>query len=214
MYDIWPELSTSPIITHFGWSPLVELAFDVNRDLFFSGSHLEPYLSSVPFTTNADRYSQIPGLLVIHVPRRDHEQSCEQTSASSELDRYAFVTFPGMLDSDSPLQGGFLHTQKNNALAHCYPSIGQILTKVRQVRRTEAGKGLKKIYIITDGDPEFVLELKIALLQRDEWQQVSSSRDLVLNWEQKPIAEAVDMLVGQRAQVLIGNGVRNRFPYN
>ena len=38
-----------------------------------------------------------------------------------------------------------------------------------------------------------------------------TSRDLYLSWEAKPVAQAVDMLIGQRAQVFIGNGVRSSF---
>ena len=36
---------------------------------------------------------------------------------------------------------------------------------------------------------------------------MTGSRDVKLSWEQKYVAQAVDMLIGQRAQVLIGNGV-------
>jgi hypothetical protein len=40
--------------------------------------------------------------------------------------------------------------------------------------------------------------------------RVSTSRDLALDWEQKVVAEAVDMYVGQCAEVFIGNGVSRK----
>jgi hypothetical protein len=35
----------------------------------------------------------------------------------------------------------------------------------------------------------------------------STSRDLSLSWEQKPISQALDMYVAQRAQAFVGNGL-------
>ena len=60
---------------------------------------------------------------------------------------------------------------------------------------------------MTNGKPDFLTELKDALWEAAEWDVVATSRDMVMNWEQKYIAQAVDQLVAQRAQVLIGNGV-------
>ena len=54
-------------------------------------------------------------------------------------------------------------------------------------------------------------ELKDELRKMGGWEQVVSSRDLELGWEQQYVAQAVDMLIGQRAQVIIGNGVSARF---
>ena len=60
---------------------------------------------------------------------------------------------------------------------------------------------------MTNGAPEWVALLKQALAATGHYKHVASSRDLVLSWEQKYVAQAMDMLVGQRAQVFIGNGV-------
>ena len=211
MKDIWHEYSTSPIITHFRWSPLIELAFDTNRELFFSGTTVEQYLSQQPFTSNAERYSVVPGLLAIHVRRGDFEDHCTHL-ANWSSDYVSFCSFPELPDQFSPPshEDWGTNTPENHAIykARCYPSIEQIVRKVQAVRQTEAGMGLRRAYIMTNGSPEFIKELKLALQAEGEWDQVSSSRDLVLNREQKYVAQAVDMLVGQRAQVLIGNGVR------
>ncbi|KAJ2978334.1 hypothetical protein NUW54_g11298 [Trametes sanguinea] len=52
LVDVWPDLKRSPFITHFAWSPLVELAFDTNRDLLFlPAPSTQPPLSSEPYTS-------------------------------------------------------------------------------------------------------------------------------------------------------------------
>ncbi|KAL7284994.1 hypothetical protein ACG7TL_000083 [Trametes sanguinea] len=209
MLDIWPELSDSPILTHFGWSPLVELAFDNNRDLFFTSGSPWSYLTDRPFTTNADRYSAIPGLMAIHVRRGDFEGHCMHlASFSSQYN--AFNSFPDMVDPfvPPPRDRWEAHQEEHRAIyrEHCYPSIEQIVRRVRQIRRTPAARGLKKLYIMTNGDKQFISDLRAALWRDQDWEAITSSRDLVFNWEQKYVAQAVDMLVGQRAQVFIGNG--------
>ncbi|KAI0370021.1 hypothetical protein BV20DRAFT_1075702 [Pilatotrama ljubarskyi] len=209
MIDIWPELAASPILTHFGWSPLIELAFDINRDLFLATSSFEPYLSSRAYTTNADRYSMIPGLMAIHVRRGDFEGHCEHL-ANWSAEYNAFNSFPEMVDPFVPPLHGERGTnsEENKAIyrRHCYPSVAQIVERIRDIRKTSAAKDLRKLYIMTNGNKEFITELRNALWRDQDWQMISSSRDLVLNWEQKFVAQAVDMLIGQRAQVFVGNG--------
>ena len=92
-------------------------------------------------------------------------------------------------------------------LKSCLPDIEQIVAKVKEVRQMEVAKGLKSIYIMTNGARPWVAELKEALHETGGWDLIASSRDLKLDWEQKYISQAVDMLIGQRAQVIIGNGV-------
>ncbi|KAI0778930.1 hypothetical protein BD413DRAFT_466728 [Trametes elegans] len=231
MIDIWPELSASPILTHFGWSPLVELAFDNNRDLFLSSTAVEPYLTSSPFTTNAERYSAIPGLMAIHLRRGDFEAHCEHLGRHSA--RYAaFNSLPALVDTfepPPPPHAGFergTNSDENMATyrARCFPSVAQVVERVRAVRATPAGRGLSKLYIMTNADREFIKALKTALWRDQPWEMLASSRDVVLNWEQTFVAQALDMLVGQRAQVFVGNGfstltanvvtmrMANRFP--
>ncbi|KAI0756207.1 hypothetical protein C8Q80DRAFT_15408 [Daedaleopsis nitida] len=43
------------------------------------------------------------------------------------------------------------------------------------------------------------------------WENIASSRKLSLGWEQQLVAQSVDMLIGQRAQVIIGNGLSDSF---
>ncbi|RPD63753.1 hypothetical protein L227DRAFT_598834 [Lentinus tigrinus ALCF2SS1-6] len=204
LLDIWPAFSTSPIIIHYRWSSLVELAFDINRDYFLPMDTLEPYLSSSLATTNAERYTMIPGLMAIHVRRGDYEGHCKYLSAHSE-NFVSVNAFPGMMDQFTVPHGT---TSGNRELyrKRCYPTIDEIIQKVVDVRQTPAARGVRRLFIMTNGQPEFLSELKDALWEVAEWDLIASSRDMVLNWEQKYIAQAVDQLIAQRAQVLIGNG--------
>ncbi|EIW51761.1 uncharacterized protein TRAVEDRAFT_156917 [Trametes versicolor FP-101664 SS1] len=209
MLDIWSSLSRSPILTHFGWSSLVELAFDTNRDFFSSPTVLEPYLSGRPYTTNADRYSMIPGLMVVHVRRGDYEQRCTDLAdwGSTYL---AMNSFPDLPDQYSPpLHGeGLAEVTRVRELvrSHCYPNVQEIVDRVKLVRESPAAQGINRIYVMSDGDPTFLHELALALHHDAPWDSIATSRDVILNVEQRFISQAVDMLVGQRAQVFIGNG--------
>jgi hypothetical protein len=60
-----------------------------------------------------------------------------------------------------------------------------------------------------NGRPEWLEELKDARREGlDEWEHIGTSRDLRLTGEQKHNSQAVDMAIAQRAEVSIGNGVR------
>ena len=204
LLDLWPAFSVSPIITHYRWSSLVELAFDINRDYFFPMDTLEPYLSSSPADTNAERYTMIPGLMAIHIRRGDYEGHCRWLSTNAE-DFVSVNAFPDMMDQFTvPLRSS---SNRELYRKRCYPSIEEIVRKVVDVRGTHAARGVRRLFIMTNGKPDFLTELKDALWEAAEWDVIATSRDMVLNWEQKYIAQAVDQLVAQRAQVLIGNGV-------
>jgi len=38
------------------------------------------------------------------------------------------------------------------------------------------------------------------------WEQIASSLQMRISWEQKFVAQAVDMMIGHRADVFVGNG--------
>ncbi|KAI0644612.1 hypothetical protein C8Q79DRAFT_912957 [Trametes meyenii] len=209
LLDVWPDLKRSPMITHFGWSRLVELAFDTNRELFMPAISPLPPLSSTPFTTAAARYTALPGLMVLHVRRGDYAQHCRTLAMWSE-DFVSVNAFPGMRDPFAvpPHEEWGNNTPENVEVyrARCFPTVDEIARKVADVLATPAAHGVRRLYVMTNGRPDFIRELKDALWDLAEWDMIASSRDLVLNWEQKFISHAVDQLVAQRAQVLVGNG--------
>ncbi len=208
MRAVWADFAASPIITHFRWSSLVELAFDTNREVFAPTAVYERPLSTLPHTSNAERYTPIDGLLALHIRRGDYAAHCDRLAKFTST-FLAFNALPGLEPFDAPNLGGWGEKSPENVALYrrrCFPTVAQIVARVREVRRAEAARGLESVYIMTNGAVPWVEELKAALLDTGLFRHVSSSRDTVLNWEQKYVAQAMDMLVGQRAQVFIGNG--------
>jgi len=207
MLTIWPYLKASPVTTNWEWSPLIHDAYRRNRNLFVpdAASALFGYSTVVENYTNP-----IPGLLALHVRRGDFHDHCTHLAKWSS-NWNAFNQFPEFNDRfDVPTDGGYGTTSDENMryyYMHCYPAIQQIVQKVTRVR-VESEQPLTHIYIMTNGPVPWVDELKVALGKSGDWDQIKSSRDLDLNWEQKFVAQALDMFVAQRAEVLIGNGVR------
>ena len=208
LLGIWEEYKNSPIIKQFKWSPLIHDAFDRNYRLFTSPSSLG--WNFLPFRT-PDPYAPIRGLLVLHVRRGDYEDHCEHL-ANWSAEYSGFNDFPEFLDKFAPPPGSGNNgnaTEEAKAIyrEHCYPSIEQIVKRVEEVRSSKAGKGLKNIYVMTNGPRPWVADLKAGLKKSGHWSRVATSRDMQLTPEQKYIAQAIDMMVGHRAQVIIGNGV-------
>ena len=199
LLSIWPYLSKSPVATHWGWSPIVYKAFRKNRHLFEPTTFWRWLFNFQKENTS----SVISGLLAIHVRRGDFKEHCAHL-AEWGADWNAFNSFPEFLDKlDGPTDRGDtaeLHIRR------CYPSIEQIVDKVRQVRK-EAASPLQYLYIMTNGQTPWVQELKSALAQNMSWDRIGSSQDLELTWEQQFVAQSLDMYIAQRADVLIGNGV-------
>ena len=138
-----------------------------------------------------------------------------------------FNEFPGLPDRFTPPKTssdsyddhyGYDLSREERALyrAHCFPEIDQIVSRVRAVRASLLRTtNLTRVYVLTNGRPEWLQELKDAL-QEDarrerlkEWQHIGTSRDLRLTGEQKHNSQALDMAIAQRAEAFIGNGVRH-----
>ena len=203
IHDGLPVLLNNPVIKLFGWSPLIEDGFTRNKHLFALTRKLPP-------STPGLRYPPIPGLLALHVRRGDFEGHCP--ILLSYKTRFSGLnTQPGTIDLDVNLvetRDGSLTQHSIDAFQKaCYPSTNQIVERVRQIRMTDAGKGLRNVFIMTNGSPEWVEELEAALMEDHPWEQISSSLEMGVTWEQKFTAQAVDMMIGQRADVFIGNGV-------
>ncbi|KAG9309925.1 hypothetical protein JVU11DRAFT_9957 [Chiua virens] len=228
--SIWPRLSQSPILREFSWSPLVLGAFARNAHLFgpktqsfrFLPSYMQPSspkptpteLHNVEPILPAAKVDPITGLLVLHIRRGDFADHCSHLANwSSDWNGFnKFATLPDKFRP--PYDGGGGQTTEANTkyyFKRCFPTVEQIVERVREVladqKRLYGGaKELRRVYVMTNGEAAWLDELKEALMWIKPWDSVTSSRDLRLSWEAKPVAQAMDMLVGQRAQVFIGNG--------
>ncbi|KAI0360624.1 hypothetical protein OH77DRAFT_704927 [Trametes cingulata] len=206
LLDIWPHFSKSPIVQNFSWSTLVELAFDTNRHIFSPESPLDPPLSSVPVSKGLARYTPIPGLLALHIRRGDFKEHCYDVLASRSIGYTGFNSFPSLPDHWDLPQDISDHDRTALYTRHCFPDIEMIVQRVEEIRTTPAGRGLSHVYVMTNASPSWVSKLKAALREKHGWANIASSRDMFLTPEQKYVAQAVDMLIAQRAQVFIGNG--------
>ena len=203
LLDVMLDFFKSPIVTEFRWSPLIEGTFRQNSE------HFAP--DGLPHSSpDNDPYPIIEGLLVMHIRRGDFDQHCKYLAERNETFT-AFNQIQGIVDRFKvPPRGPKGHLTNDGARAYqeaCYPTLQGIVRRVGEIRASESGKRLKNIYVMTNGQREWVTELREALLAADHWDNIASSRDLELNDEQRYVAQAADMLIGQRADVFIGNGV-------
>ncbi len=149
-------------------------------------------------------------------------------------------------DKFVPPEGTSEEHRKSFYVKHCYPDAEEIKQKVREVLHDYekylveksrdswwsrlrlsaplARKRVKKVYIMSNGDKEWLDQVKQALVadaQRSHWKKsewefewtwdgVGSSRDLEAGWEEKWVLQVMDMYVGQRAELFVGNGVSRR----
>lgn len=201
LLDIWPSFSKSPILTQFAWSPLITSAVETNRAL------IHPAI--VPGEGAQRQRTPLPGLLALHVRRGDFVDHC--INLANWTSRYTgFNEIPSLPDRFEPPAGGGAgwNTPENYAVyaARCFPRIEQIVGRVKEVLKTPTGRNLDRVYVLTNGKVEWLTELKEKLGELREWKSVQTSRDLRLSWEQKYVAQAIDMMIAQRADVFIGNG--------
>ncbi|KAG9309932.1 hypothetical protein JVU11DRAFT_6199 [Chiua virens] len=200
LMSIWPYMSNLSALSQWGWSPLVHDAFEANREVIYPPASYWP----------PGQYSRLKevmgGLLVMHVRRGDFSGHCRYL-AKANAEWNTFNSFPGLPDKYDKVQSDPKRSSANHKafMDHCYPSFEWIVEKVRTARE-ESQEHLEYIYIMTNGDSSWINTLKAALYDLGGWVYVGSNRDLSLTWEQRFVAQAVDMLVAQRAQVFIGNG--------
>jgi hypothetical protein len=203
LLNVMPDFFESPIVTEFRWSPLIEGILHQNSARIVPGG-----LPDSP--SNDNPYPISEGLLVMHIRRGDFKEHC-RSLAEWNMTFTAFNQIPGITDRFTVLpRGPNGRLTDEGARAYqtaCYPTMQEIVQRVGQIA-SESGKRLKNIYIMTNGKREWVAQLKEALLAENHWDNIASSRDLQLNSEQRYVAQAADMLIGQRADVFIGNGVR------
>ncbi|KAK2463845.1 hypothetical protein APHAL10511_004150 [Amanita phalloides] len=214
--DLWPLLRESPIFTQLGWSPLIRAAYKTNQRFFESApsslfaSLYAPISKHFPkmFASAGPLlppYDPLDGLLVIHIRRGDFDKHCWHfINYSSGYNGYN--SFSDLPDRFVPPPGGGTPENADIYLRHCFPNVTQIAERVRDVRRRV--EGLRKVYVMTNGKGEWLAELRAALVggTGGEWDMVTTSRDLTLSWEQKPVSQTLDMYVAQRAKAFIGNG--------
>lgn len=195
------------MVTEFRWSSLILDGFNRNKKLYAP--------NGLTTGTPADPYPVIPGLLALHIRRGDFELHCRGLAEWGST-WTGFNQLPNLFDHfdppPHPKEGNVTQEIYDAYAKSCYPSIEDIVQKVADVKQTKAGKALSNIYIMTNGKHPWLTNLKNALHKSGDWNQISSSRELKVSWEQKFVVQSIDMVVGHRADVFVGNGVSRVAP--
>lgn len=173
-------------------------AFDLNRHVFDSNQ---------PTSALEHGSSQmIDGLLVMHIRRGDFKKLCSDFLPARRWPFMAYSAFPEFPDSFSPPSR--YHEDENAQLIYmerCWPSMDQMIKQVQNVLRDNGD--LRSVYVMTNAPRPWIKRFKERLRSIHTWDLISTSRDLQLNTEQQYIAQVVDMMIAERSQVFIGNGV-------
>ena len=202
-------------------SPLVQGAIIRNEYLYaprspppaLTDGDIARRKAAPPLSTSPDLYSR---MLAVHLRRGDFEGACRYHTNRPDV-WYQWNLWPTHPDQYTPppgAGGGYAPPEAYEAVRkRCFPNQQEIVERARLVReeylRTKPATGpvLDTLHIMTNGDPTWIEELK-ALLELDGWPTVVASAELKLDDEQTDVSMAVDMEIGRRAAVFMGNGVR------
>jgi len=102
----------------------------------------------------------------------------------------------------------YLRNAETKAASSGGPSEGSL--KLNRLTRSktysQSQRSLDVLYIMSNDRTEWLNDLKESL-RRDGWAHIVTSRDLKFTSEQKDVGVAIDMDIGRRSAVFIGNGV-------
>lgn len=185
----------------FKWSDLVIGALRRNFELISPPSQR----SSRPYVLPP--VGRIDGLLAMHVRRGDYDFHCRHIANwSSTYTSWALL--PQLIDSfkvpDDCGDGKASPEAVAAYLRVCWPTNEQIVERAKLMRTLHPG--LNRVYILTNGKPDYLAKLK-SDLKRDGWAKVSTSQDMTLDWQETWVAQSIDMAIAQRSEVFVGNGV-------
>ncbi|KDR82440.1 hypothetical protein GALMADRAFT_237765 [Galerina marginata CBS 339.88] len=205
--SLWEEFKSSPVSRLLTASKIVDFAIENNEPLFLPRGQrpLTTTISETPF----DR------VISIHIRRGDFKTKCRDFWTWSST-FYSWNLLPFLPDRFDPPPGSSWggNTEENLPIYidRCYPEIPALLDKVKATREgfvSSAQPGelayLDTVYIMTNDRTPWLDDLKAAL-KADGWRMVITSNDLTLNAEQKDVGMAIDMEIGRRSAVFIGNG--------
>ncbi|KAJ6622714.1 hypothetical protein B0H10DRAFT_2162713 [Mycena sp. CBHHK59/15] len=176
---LWPAFSKSPTSRLLGPSPIAAAAVDRNAYLFL------PRGPRPPHPAPRDPFAR---MVAMHIRRGDYIPHCANLAAWGST-YYSWAQLPFLLDSFTPAPGDD-PARVDKALAHCLPTLAQIVQKVRDSRAEFVKAGERRmldvLYFLTNEQGEWLDELKAALRADG--------------------CMAVDMELARRAAVFIGNG--------
>ncbi|KAG6916157.1 hypothetical protein DXG01_008209 [Tephrocybe rancida] len=194
--SLWPELSLSPIVTNFLWSPLVHSAVLRNFAV------LQPQSIEALYDLSAN--TTLTGLLAVHLRRGDYRRHCPRL-AGWKAQYNGLNQFPELPDRFNSTPYAYKSDEYNAYyMEHCLPTVEQLVARLATIRKET--HGLRRVYVLTNAWGFWLNGLKAALL-KDGWDDLKSTLDLQLDPKQTQVAAAVDMAIAERSQVFVGNGL-------
>ncbi|KAF9046630.1 hypothetical protein BJ165DRAFT_1182183 [Panaeolus papilionaceus] len=220
--SLWGNFATSPVSRLLRPSSTVKSAVEVNKILFLSQKTRSQFHISTETALN--------NVLAIHVRRGDFKEACLEHAALNST-FYSWNLLPFLPDKFTPPSPtsfgsdidrsptGSIKSTEAEALylARCLPGPAAIANKVKQAKEEytryflehrpgqQERRHLDVLYIMSNDNTQWIDDLT-ATLRKDGWSRIVTSRDLRLTSEQKEVGVAVDMDIGRRAAVFIGNG--------
>ncbi|KAH7107291.1 hypothetical protein BKA62DRAFT_128354 [Auriculariales sp. MPI-PUGE-AT-0066] len=208
---IWPILSKSPLITHHAWSNAVYTAVTRNLALITHNA-LTPTTErhSLAAAPSADpplrAHTELARVLALHIRRGDYEGHCWILAHFSSP--YAsWNVLPGLPDTYTPATSD---DDKSRLIPHCLPDVATMCARVEVVlreyreRNPDAPK-IEEVYLMTNADDEFVQEVRRALVTIG-LERLVTTKDLALVDAENFANMVIDMEIGIRAALFIGNG--------
>ncbi|KAF8215198.1 hypothetical protein K438DRAFT_1561906 [Mycena galopus ATCC 62051] len=218
LLSLLPGLNASPILGAFAWSPLVHSAVVRNFAVLRPTDPAALYPPPRPLALSADQKTpQIPdahrsltGLVAVHLRRGDYTRHCPRLSQWGA--GYMGVnTHPALPDRFLiPSANTTAEAAEAHYLEHCLPTPAQLAARLHVVRAEHAATHpgsapLSRVYILTNAWGWFVNDVRKELVE-DGWTEVWGSGDMVLDAAQAGVGMAVDMRIGEGAEVFLGNG--------
>ncbi|KAJ7214062.1 hypothetical protein GGX14DRAFT_518965 [Mycena pura] len=208
-----PGLSSSPILGAFAWSPLVHSAVARNFAILrpTDPAALYPSLRTPALPGDHPPASQhtLAGLVAVHLRRGDYKRHCPRL-AQWRAGYMGVNTHPALPDRFAIPTNGSASEIEAHYLVHCLPSPRQLAQRLHAVRATHAAQHpgqprLTRVYILTNAWGWFVNSVRSELM-KDGWTEVWGSGDITLDAAQAGVGMAVDMRIGEGAEVFLGNG--------
>ncbi|KAF8519729.1 hypothetical protein BU17DRAFT_47491 [Hysterangium stoloniferum] len=211
--SLFSSFSTSPAVSDFTWSQTVRYAVSHNLPIITSTNSSATLGSSGhhPSSTSLSMTESLSDVLALHIRRGDFEHHCYGIANNgwSYNSWNQLPTLPDKYFAPHSMQDG---PELVEFLRHCWPSVEEIVERVRGVKREYerlgGGRRLRKVYVLSNAKRPWVQELKDALMGAGMgWEGVAGSRDLVLrDGPERMAAQATDMAIASKAAVLLGNG--------
>ncbi|KAF7364705.1 hypothetical protein MVEN_00340300 [Mycena venus] len=204
LLSLLPGLNASPILGAFAWSPLVHSAVTPPRSTRLHGPSPSPPTQKSP-TRSARSTGSSPctsgGATTSGTARGSH---------SGARGYMGVNTHPALPDRFVIPTNTTPEATEAHYLQHCLPSPSQLAARLHAVRadhqaRHPGSAPLSRVYILTNAWGWFVNSVRAELV-KDGWTEVWGSGDIALDSAQAGVGMAVDMRIGEGAEVFLGNG--------